>query len=190
MPRTKGNIESYFFAYQKYVEGMSQNQILEALINQEKDNYISLRTIGNWLKEFRVCSGCTKESRTFKGSEVCEHREKTHAEDHPFEWNKCEQYGIPWSESQGILRKVSEWKSKKGQIPPARMAKWWWRISQTGDWANHEEELFSLGERYVKCEWKAIFEIGLGTRNELSELDEEVIQTISTNNLFERHSAK
>ena len=132
MPKGKSNSNQYLQAYMLFAAGLSRLEIWNELKSTYGDKTVTTRSIGSWLKEFRVLP----ESEIIQDSE--------------FSWEKCDAYGIPWTESMHLIKIVRLFEGSYGRFPTGREAKWVWRVTQTNPNWNRAEIV--LGAKYAERE--------------------------------------
>ena len=132
MPKGKSNSNQYLQAYMLFAGGLSRLEIWNELKSTYGDKTVTTRSIGSWLKEFRVLP----EGEIIQDSE--------------FSWEKCDAYGIPWTESMHLIKIVRLFESSYGRFPTGREAKWVWRVTQTNPNWNRADIV--LGAKYAERE--------------------------------------
>ena len=76
------------------------------------ENAISSRTLIRWISSFKKLPDSVIKL------------------DEPFQWDECDNYDIPWTNSLKLLELCHYYYESEGRIPSARQARWWWRVSQ------------------------------------------------------------
>ncbi|MEC8891578.1 MAG: hypothetical protein VX426_07590 [Chloroflexota bacterium] len=149
MPRGLGNILAFLEGYKLFSEGMSQREIQEYLApSYSSRSYPSMRTVGNWITQYKAIAPHDQE------------------ESGTVEWNRLEEMGFGWEVSRGL----ETYYRRHQKLPTKRTLKWWYRLSQLGDW--EDGELADWATRYEEHEVRALF--GLEPEK-LSELDRKML---------------
>jgi len=132
-PNLKISAKQKTQAYILYSSGHSQHSIIEQLKKHFEENTISLRILSRWISSFKKLP----ESATKL--------------DEPFQWNKCDDYGIPWTNSLKLLELCHHYYEREDKTPSARQAKWWWKVSQAGP-DLRANQISELGNLYAERE--------------------------------------
>ena len=134
-PNLKISAKQKTQAYILYSSGHSQHSIIEQLKTHFEENTISSKILSRWISSFKKLP------------------ESAIKLDEPFQWDKCDNYGIPWTNSLKLLELCHHYYESENKTPSARQAKWWWKVSQAAPdlRANQIAELGNLySEREVE----------------------------------------
>jgi hypothetical protein len=132
-PNLKINTEQKAQAYILYSSGHSQNSIIEQLRKRFTENTISLRTLNRWIFSFKKLPGSVIKL------------------ENPFQWDKCDDYDIPWANSLKLLELCHHYYENEDKTPSVRQAKWWWRVSQAAP-DLRANQIAELGNLYAERE--------------------------------------
>ena len=130
---SKKNIVQKAHAYSLYSSDHSQNSIIIQLKEHFEEMTISLRTLNRWISDFK---------------KLPEHITTL---DKPFQWNKCDEYGISWNNSLKLLELCHYYYESEDKTPTGRQAIWWWRISQAAPDLK-ANQISELGNLYAERE--------------------------------------
>ena len=137
MPRNKIYPEQQIRSYKLFSKGSAQTEIHSKLISEFMNCSVSMRTVGNWISEFKSVS----PRLTFL--------------DEVFEWHKCEEYGIPWTASHKLLGICYTCYENQDEPPSGREALWWWRISQAAPELKNGQ-IIQIGNDYADREIRSV----------------------------------
>ena len=137
MPRNKIYPEQQIRSYKLFAKGSSQTAIHSKLMLEFMSHSVSIRTVGNWISEFKNIP------------------QQTTYLDKVFEWHKCEEYGIPWTASHKLLGICYTSYESPSESPSGREALWWWRISQAAPELKNGQ-IIQIGNDYADREIRSI----------------------------------
>ena len=126
-------------AYKLFAKGLSQAEIHKNLLSEFANVSVSIRTIGNWISEFKSLPDELINLDTI------------------FEWHKCEEYGIPWSASHKLLGLCYTCYEDQNKTPSGREGLWWWRISQAAPELKNGQ-IIQIGNDYANREIRSILQ--------------------------------
>ena len=136
-PNLKINTGEKTRAYILYSSGHNQNSIMEQLKKHFMENAISSRTLSRWISSFKKLPDSVIKL------------------DEPFQWDKCDNYDIPWTNSLKLLELCHYYYESEGRTPSARQARWWWRVSQAAP-DLRANQIAELGSLYTEREIEGI----------------------------------
>lgn len=149
MPRPLASDRQRMIAYRLHKRGFGPAAILRELKDTnergdlgEFEDVVSLRTIKNWLAGFR---------------------DRDAGLDDPFEWQRLDEYGLPWEASSFLLSMwfnvqnvgwmlEEEYDLPALSSPTVRQARWWWRIHQLVPEVESKLDIYLWAEAFVRYE--------------------------------------
>ena len=114
MPRPRASAQQQLRAYELHKESLGPTAIWEALIKEYGDDAISQRTISTWIHGFKQK---TKSREERGGPDL----------DVPFEWQRLEEYGLPWEAGRYLLDMWVTLTERRDRLT-VRQARWLWRV--------------------------------------------------------------
>ena len=130
---SKKTIDQKAHAYGLYTANHSQDLILIQLKEHFKEKTIGITTLDRWISDFKELSHCITTL------------------DKPFQWDKCDDYGISWINSLKLLELCHYYYEDKDKTPPGRQAIWRWRVSQAAPDLK-ANQISELGNLYAERE--------------------------------------